>query len=184
MGLVGIVGSTSLILCSLGLTNSMDAMLDKAFEETLQYDVEIRLKTPLPSESIVDIYDILGGAQSMDATMAFGVYIYGSNGNVRNPYLVIMDEEQTSLQFTDFAGEDLSLPDNGVFITPRMAEALDVEIGDVITAERLDGTKLPLEIANIVYFPVGNEIYIGRTAFSKISSIPFSVSQDHPGHGR
>ena len=175
MGLVGITGSTSLVLCSLGLTNSMNGMLDKAFDETMRYDMEIKLKTPVPLESVADIYEILRDAQSIDASMAFSVYLYGSNSNVQNPYLVVMEDQQSSLHFMGSEGGDVSLPDNGALITPRMAKALDVEIGDVIMTERLDGTVLPLEIANIVDFPVGNEIYIGRTAFSKISSLPFNV---------
>lgn len=175
MGLVGIIGSTALILCSLGLTNSMDAMLDKAFDETMQYDVEIKLRTPVSLESVADIYETLHDAQSIDATMAFSVYLYGSNGSVQNPYLVVMDDQQSSLRFTGSDGKEISLPDNGVFITPRMAKALDAEIGDVIAAERLDGTVLSLKVANIVDFPVGNEIYMSQTAFSKISSLPFSI---------
>jgi putative ABC transport system permease protein len=175
MGLVGIIGSTALILCSLGLTNSMDAMLDKAFDETMRYDVEIKLKTPVPLDSVVDIYEILRDAQSIDATMAFSVYLYGSNGSVQNPYLVVMDDQQSSLRFIGSDGGEVSLPDNGAFITPRMAKALHAEVGDVITAERLDGTVLQLNVANIVDFPVGNEIYISRTTFSKISSLPFRV---------
>jgi putative ABC transport system permease protein len=175
MGLVGIIGSTALILCSLGLTNSMDAMLDKAFDETMQYDVEIKLRTPVPLESVADIYETLHDAQSIDATMAFSVYLHGSNGSVQNPYLVVMDDQQSSLRFTGSDGMEISLPDNGVFITPRMAKALDAEIGDVIAAERLDGTVLSLKVANMVDFPVGNEIYMSQAAFSKISSLPFSI---------
>jgi putative ABC transport system permease protein len=175
MGLVGIIGSTALILCSLGLTSSVDATVDRAFDETMRYDVEIKLKNPEPPESVADIYEILHDAQSVDAAMAFGVYLYGSNGNVQNPYLVVMDDRQSSLHFTGSDGREVSLPDTGALITPRMVKALDAEVGDVIMAERLDGTVLPIEVAGIVDFPVGNEIYISRTAFSKISSLPFRV---------
>jgi putative ABC transport system permease protein len=47
MGLVGIIGSTSLILCGFGLMNSINAMLDKAFNDTVQYNLEIKLRTSL-----------------------------------------------------------------------------------------------------------------------------------------
>jgi putative ABC transport system permease protein len=56
-----------------------------------------------------------------------------------------------------------------------MAEALSVGIGDKLTAERLDGTVISLEVANIVDFPVGNEVYMSKTAFSKVSDLPFFV---------
>lgn len=175
MGLVGIIGSTSLILCGFGLMNSINAMLDKAFDETVRYDVEIKFRTPSTMEQLSDIYEVLHSAQNIDATMAFGVYLYGGKGGVQSPYLVVMDEGQKSLNFKDRNGNAVHLPENGALITPRMADALGAHVGDTLRAERLDGTVLSLEVANIVDFPVGNEVYIGKTAFSKVSDLPFLV---------
>lgn len=175
MGLVGIIGSTSLILCGFGLMNSINAMLDKAFDETVQYNVEIKLRTPLTTEQLSDIYDTLNSAQNIDATMAFSVYLYGEGGNVQSPYMVVMDEGQKSLDFKDTDGNTVHLPEDGVLITPRMADALGVDVGDKLTAERLDGIVISLRVANIVDFPVGNEIYMGKTAFSKVSDLPFLI---------
>ncbi|HWQ74074.1 MAG TPA: ABC transporter permease [Syntrophomonas sp.] len=176
MGLVGIIGSTSLILCGFGLMNSINAMLDKAFDETVQYNVEIKLRTPSTNKQLSDIYDTLNSAQNIDATMAFGVYLYGEkNGSVQSPYLVVMDEDQRSLNFKDTEGNAIRLPEDGALITPRMANYLGVDVGDTITAESLDGTVIPFKVANIVDFPVGNEVYIGKTAFSKASDLPFLV---------
>lgn len=175
MGLVGIIGSTALILCGFGLMNSINGMLDKAFSETVRYNVEIKLRTPLAAEQLSDIYDVLRNAEHVDETMAFGVYLYGKNGNMQNPYLVVMDEGQESLNFKDTNGNEVVLPENGALITPRMAETLSAGIGDKLTAERLDGTILSLEVANIVDFPVGNEVYMSKTAFEKVSNLPFLV---------
>ncbi len=176
MGLMGIIGSTALILCGFGMMDSMEAMIDRAFDETMRYDVEIKLKTPMTYEDATYIYEALGDAQAINATMSFGIYIYDANGNMQNPYLVVMENNQSSLRFTDFDGNEIGLPDNGVLITPRMAKALNVEIGSAIIAERLDGTIISLEVADIIDFPVGNEIYISRTAFSTVSSMPFTIS--------
>lgn len=175
MGLVGIIGSTALILCGFGLMNSINRMLDDAFNETVQYDVEIKFRTPLAPEQLSDIYDVLHSAENVDETMAFGVYLYGENHSVQNPYLVVVDENQKSFNFKDMDGSKVYLPENGVLITPRMAEAVSTGIGDELTAERLDGTVLPLEVANIVDFPVGNEVYMSKTAFFKVSDQPFLV---------
>ncbi|MHC1781658.1 MAG: ABC transporter permease [Anaerolineaceae bacterium] len=175
MGLVGIIGSTALILCGFGLMNSINGMLDKAFNETVRYNVEIKLRTPLVTEQLTDIYDVLHSAEHVDETMAFGVYLYGKNGIMQNPYLVVLDKGQKSLGFKDLDGNKVYLPEDGVLLTPRMAETLSVGIGDKLTAERLDGTVIPLEIANIVDFPVGNEIYMSKTAYSKVSDLPFLV---------
>jgi putative ABC transport system permease protein len=175
MGLVGIIGSTALILCGFGLMNSINGMLDKAFDKTVQYNVEIKLRTPLTIEQLSDIYGVLHGAENVDETMAFGVYLYSENGDMQNPYLVVMDEGQKSLHFKDINGNAVGLPKDGALITPRMAEALSVGVGDKLTAERLDGTVISLRVANIVDFPVGNEVYMSKTAFSKVSELPFFV---------
>ncbi len=175
MGLAGIFGSTSLILCGFGLTNSINATLDKAFEETVQYNVEIKLHTPLPREQLDDILAELGNAQNIDATMAFSVYLYGEEGNVQSPYLVVMDDKQKSLAFKDMKGNRIDMPAEGALITPRMAAALEVKVGDRIRAEGLEGTFIPLKVAGFVDFPVGNEIYIGKTAFDQAASRPFLV---------
>jgi putative ABC transport system permease protein len=107
--------------------------------------------------------------------MAFSVYLYGEGGNVQSPYMVVMDEGQKSLNFKDITVMTIHLPEDGVLITPRMADALGVDVGDKLTAERLDGIVISLRVANIVDFPVGNEIYMGKTAFSKVSNLPFLI---------
>ena len=176
MGLVGIIGSTALILCGFGLMNSINGMLDKAFNETVQYNVEIKLRTSLAQEQLSDIYGMLHGAKNIDETMALGVYLYGENGQMQNPYLVVMDEGQKSLNFKDINGMAVRLPEDGILITPRMAEYLSVGAGDMLKAERLDGTVLSLQVAIIVHFPVGNEVYMGKTAFEKVSDLAFLVT--------
>lgn len=176
MGMMGIMGSTALILCGFGMKDSMDLTIKRAFTEIMAFDVEIKLKTPMTLKDAGYIYEVLRDAESVDAAMTFGVSIYGEEGSVQNPYLIVMDDEQSSLHFADITGKKVVLPDTGVLITRRMAKALNVGIGSVMTAYRLDGTAMSLEVANIIDFPVGNEIYISRTAFSKISSLPSTTS--------
>jgi putative ABC transport system permease protein len=176
MGLLGIIGSTAMILCGFGMRDSTQSMLRKAFDQSMNYDMEIKLRAPLSSEEAISLCEPLKGALSIDANMAFGVYIYADSGAVLNPYLVVLEDSQDSLVFMDKSGNLVPLPASGVLITPRMAKALGTSIGSPIVAERLDGSSLNLEVAGIVDFPVGNEIYISQSAFSKISSLPFAVS--------
>ncbi|MDR0706247.1 MAG: FtsX-like permease family protein [Treponema sp.] len=175
MGLVGIIGSTLLILCGFGLSNSINAMLNNAFDGTIAYDTEIKLRSPLPETDAAALLMSINGAKNIDATMAFSVYVYGANGSVQTPYLVVMGDGQRSLRFTDTEGRPVALPADGACITPRMANALGVMAGDAISTERLDGEAIPLTVAAIVDFPVGNEIYISRSAFEKVAAMPFMI---------
>jgi putative ABC transport system permease protein len=141
-------------------------------DETVQYDVEIKLRASFTAEQVSDIHNVLRSAQNIDTMMAFSVYAYGKNGHVQSPYLVVLGDEQKSLNFTDIDGNTVRMPEDGVLITPRMAKALGAQIGDVLTVHRIDGVEFYLKVAGIVNFPAGNEIYMGNMAFSKISDTP------------
>jgi putative ABC transport system permease protein len=175
MGFFGIIGSTSLIVCGFGLMNSISRMLDNAFEKTIQYDLEIKFRKPLPPSEVRDIYDKLNNAENIDASMAFGIYLYGKNSNMANPYLVVMDKNQKSLNFKDSENNTIKLPDKGVLITNRLSQRLSAIVGDTLKAERLDGSIIPLKMASVIDFPVGNEIYMSYDAFSDVLSVPFHV---------
>lgn len=175
MGFFGIIGSTSLIVCGFGLMNSISRMLDNAFEKTIQYDLEIKFRAPLLISEVQDIYDKLNNAKNIDASMAFGIYLYGKNNNMANPYLVVMDKNQRSLNFKDSENNKIKLPDKGALITNRLSQSLSATVGDTLKAERLDGSTIPLIVASIIDFPVGNEVYMSYNAFSNISSVPFYI---------
>jgi putative ABC transport system permease protein len=176
MGILGITGSTAMILCGFGMRDSTQSMLQKAFDQSMNYDMEIKLRIPANQEDSLHYQEALKEAESIDSSMAIGVYIYAGNGSVLNPYLVVLEDTQDSLLFIDKSGRRVSMPQSGVLITPRMAKALGAVVGSSIKAERLDGSSINLEVSGIVDFPVGNEIYISQSAFSKISSQPFYAS--------
>jgi putative ABC transport system permease protein len=175
MGVIGITGSAALVLCGFGLMSSINGMIDKSFSEVIRYDAEVKLKTALTIDEIGELVKQVNGTTGFDAALSLGVTVYDRVGTAISPYLVILEDAQSSLNFRDDGGKPVSLPTRGAFITPRMAKALGIGIGNIIEAEGMDGTMFPLEVAGIVDFPVGNEIYMSVSAFAKISDIPFTA---------
>jgi putative ABC transport system permease protein len=150
-------------------------MIDQSFSEIIRYDTEVKLKTALTIDETAELVKPVKETKGFDAAMSLGVTVYDREGTAVSPYLVVLDDVQTSLYFKNSSGKSVSLPARGAFITPRMAEALGVGIGDVIKAEGVDGTIFPVLVANIVDFPVGSEIYMSVSAFKEISDLPFAV---------
>jgi putative ABC transport system permease protein len=175
MGLVGIVGATALVLCGFGLMTSISGVIDKSFSEIIRYDAEVKLQSALTADEAKELVSSIDGIDSMDVALSFGITMYDRDGTAISPYLVVLNDSQTSLNFMDTQGVSVSLPSQGALITPRMAETLGVGSEDTIYAEGMDGTQFPMMVSGIVDFPVGNEIYIGKNAFGKISDIPFAA---------
>jgi putative ABC transport system permease protein len=175
MGLIGIIGSAALILCGFGIVSSIDAMIDKSFSEIIRYDAEVKLKAAMTIDETADLVMSVKGTKSFDTALSLGVTVYDREGTAISPYLVVLEDAQTSLNFKSGNGKSVPLPASGALITPRMADALGAGIGDGIEAEGIDGTIFPLHVAGIVDFPIGSEIYMSASAFKEISDIPFAV---------
>jgi putative ABC transport system permease protein len=175
MGILGIAGSSALILCGFGIMSSISALIDRSFTDIIRYSAEVKLKTPLSRVETAELVKTVKNADGFTTASSFTVSLNGNGGNQQSAYLVVLEDEQTALSFKDLAGNAVSLPVSGALITPRMASSLNVSVGSEFIAETADGMVIPLSVAGIVDFPIGNEIYIGETAFQEISDIPFSV---------
>lgn len=175
MGMTGIIGSTALVISGLGFVNSADRMMDQSFHSTMNYDTEIKLKAPLTPVQAKDLIASTDNVTSYDPTMALSVYVDSAEEEILNPYLIVLEQNQTSLQFTNQKGERVSVPENGVMITPRMAHFTGKELGDQLQVETIEGKTMAFPISAIVDFPVGNEIYMSKEAFQKATHQPFLI---------
>jgi putative ABC transport system permease protein len=147
----------------------------KAFSKIMRYDAEIKLKSAVTGEEADEIARTVGNADSFETAMSMSATVYGEKGESQSSYLIVLGDKQNALAFQDLNGNAVSLPDNGAFITPRMAKGLDVVAGDTISAEMIDGAAFSFVVANVIDFPVGNEIYMGKTAFGEICKAPYAA---------
>jgi putative ABC transport system permease protein len=175
MGIVGVTGAAALILCGFGIMNSIEAVQSKTFREIMHYDAEIKLKSAATAADTCEMLRMVENAESFDTAMSMSVTVNGDNGKPQTPYLVVLDDGQNALAFQDMNGIAVSLPDSGALITPRMAKGLEAGVGDSIKVETTDGAAFSFVVADIIDFPVGNEIYLSKSAFGKICKIPYAA---------
>jgi putative ABC transport system permease protein len=175
MGIVGVTGATALILCGFGIMNSIETVQSKTFTEIMRYDAEIKLKSAVTAAEADEMFRTVENAESFDTAMSMSVTVYGENGESQTPYFVVLDDKQDALAFQDMNGNTVLLPDNGALITPRMAKELNAKVGDTIRTEMTDGTVFSFVVAYVIDFPVGNEIYMSKTAFGEICKTPYAT---------
>ncbi len=182
MTLIGIGGCTALILTGFGLRDSINAVIDKQYDEIVTYNLSAYLEedlTPAQVENLrQDLTEVSGIAdyllmeqQSVDLESDAGVY--------SGYYSVPEDPERLSQYITlrqRVSGQDVPLTDEGVLITEKISELLDLDVGDSITIVSGD-RRLSAPITGIVENYVYHYVYMTPSYYESLFEESFAPTE-------
>lgn len=179
MTLFGVGGCMALLLVGLGIRDSVSAMVSNQYGDVFKYDGVVSIDSTLTRSGrramlldIGDISDITEYAQA-NRTM---VYAYGeSMDDEKNAYMVVprdVDgfEEYVHIEERGSILEDMTLSDEGVIITEKYANLLDVSVGDSIFIRKSESDSSPKEVkvAGISENYIFNYIYMTPTLYQSL----------------
>ena len=129
MGLAGVIGCCMLIVCSLGMLDSMNFFVKLQFEDLYNFDYKLNLKENLNDDELKVLYDKYGN----NTSQSLGIEIKDSNGN-REANNIFVTDANDYVRFVNRKNEFVSKPnDNGIYVTYKLAEIKDYKLGDKIT---------------------------------------------------
>lgn len=164
MTLVGILCCNALIICTFGLQESFEYFIGQYYDGTLKYDVRVNLISG--QAGTLESYRNRLDAETVDGVMEIAVSLY-SETDSRSGLLTVMTEDQTTMQL----GADMSLltlPDDGVVLSRKLAQLMQVELGDEITVWLTgDDTPLTLTVAAYAETNIGQGAFMSKTAWEK-----------------
>ena len=128
-GIIGIVGCCTLIVCALGMLNTMDAFKKLQFEDLYNFDYKLSLKDNLNSEEINDLTTIYGD----NTSETLSIEIKDEDGN-RDANQIFVDNSNGYMKFVNDNNKFIKLTnDEGIYVTYKLAETNNYKIGDEIT---------------------------------------------------
>jgi ABC-type antimicrobial peptide transport system permease subunit len=129
MGLAGVVGCCTLIVCALGMLDSMNFFVKLQFEDLYNFDYKLNLKENLSDNELKVLYDIYGEYTSQ----SIGIEIKDIDGN-KNANNIFVTDAGDYVRFVNRKNEFVPKPnDNGVYVTYKLAETKGYKLGDKIT---------------------------------------------------
>lgn len=129
MGIAGVVGCAMLIVCALGMLDSMNFFVDLQFEKIYNFDYKLNIKENISNEDLEKLYDEYGKLTSQ----TLGIEIKNSDG-VREANNIFVTDAGDHVRFVDRKNNIKEMPtDEGVFVTYKLAETKEYKIGDEIT---------------------------------------------------
>lgn len=128
MGLSGIVGCTVLIVCALGMLDSINHFIKLQFEDIYNFDYKITLKSDITNDELNNLTSTYGDYTSK----TYGIEILENNERVSNN-LVVTDAKDR-LRFVDNKDKFIEINNNdGVYVTYKYAKNNNLKVGDTIT---------------------------------------------------
>lgn len=128
MGVVGVASSCMLIVCALGMLNSMNYFIDLQFEKIYNFDYKLNLMENLSDEELESIESVYGN----ESSKSYGIEIKNEDGKESNNLFVT--DASDYIRFVDNKDNFIKLDnDEGVYITYKLAKNENKKVGDTIT---------------------------------------------------
>lgn len=171
MTLIGSAGCTFLIFIGFALKDSINGVGDKQYGELFTYDNMIILNNNVKtSQDMTDIND------KIKNPLLFNQYSYDLKyGDDESLSVYVVIPENNRETFEDYfnlldnkTGDHLTLNNDGVIITPKIADKLNLEVGDNITIQNEDAEERKIKITGIAENYISNYIYISKDLYNKI----------------
>lgn len=169
MTVIGIAGCTALMIAGLGLRTSIFSIIDIQYGDIYRYDLQVSLDTAQDNvdnaisqvendENTVSVAEIY--TRAMTASSAQGS---------QDGYITVTDDPQSLYQqvaLRDMDGNSVELSDDGVVISEKLAELLDLSVGDTITLEC--GKKAQAVITGVTEHYVRHYVYMTAAEYEAL----------------
>lgn len=162
--ILGIGGSTALLVAGFGLADSIKPLADYQFEHISLYDYEITFREPLDEEAIAAFTernaDRIGSMMTMHQSEQGVESARGSH----TATLHVCDSLDGYISLSK-NGKPVDFPGEGeVVLNARLADTLHARVGDVITLDSDDG-KIEATVSGIVDNYIGNVTYVSMQTY-------------------
>ena len=128
-GIVGITACAMLIVCSLGMLNSMNYFIDLQFNKLFNFDYKLSLKSDISNEALNELEDKYG----TNTSESLYIEIKDKDGNKESNNIFVTDANEY-VRFVNDKDDFIELDNNdGLYVTYKLAETNGYKIGDEIT---------------------------------------------------
>ena len=127
-GVIGIVGCCTLIVCALGMLNSMNYFIKLQFDDLYNFNYKLTLKENISNEDIKELTDKYGNNTSLTLT----IETKDKNDN-RETNTIFVDNSNNYIRFIDknYKFQKLN-KNNGVYVTYKFANKYNLKLGDEV----------------------------------------------------
>lgn len=171
MTVIGVAGCTSLLIAGFGISDSLNAIITKQYEDIFHYD----LMTVVTEEDALTqgaVQEYLFDNPSVFSD-SLAVSIQSTRQEIKNGeadvYLMIPKDLSSFGSFVDLhervSRKATPLQEDGIIITEKLAKTLGIQAGDSITLQNEDEEKASFTVTGVCEHYVSNYVYMSATTY-------------------
>ena len=126
MTIIGVIGCTALLVCAFGMYDGMNDLKEWEFNQINHYDS----KLVIDDEAILSEIDDVAGEVDGDKIMESAIEL--ESGSVKKSGSLLVLNHTDLVTPTDYDWNRIKIEDDEVSISQKMADMLDVDVGDTV----------------------------------------------------
>ncbi len=163
MTVLGIAGCTALLIAGFGIKDSITGIVTKQYDELTSYQGIISLNNGLSNEQVNLIYKDVNSVKSISDAVLVNLYNITIDEHVVT--VNVFHDNEAMLSSNNI---NVDMSNEGILISSKIAELLDLNNGDVINIESSSGTDADVTISTVFEKYVNHEIYMSTTYYEEI----------------
>lgn len=170
MTLIGSAGCTCLIFLGFALKDSVNGVGDRQYGEIFKYDNMMVL-----NNNVLDLNELGEINDFVKNPLLYNQYSYDlsyGDDEALSAYVIIPSDNERFEDYFNLLDYDsnnkLNLNDDGVIITPKIQDKLDLEVGDSLTIQNVSGDEAKVKIIGIAENYISNYVYLTKGLYEKI----------------
>lgn len=173
MTVIGVAGCTALIIAGFGLKHSISIIADRQFNEITNFDAVFALSEPKTEEDSQYLLSQFKKDTSFDVvSLNYRTGVNAWNGEKSISSTMVIGSEAESFEQiyhlrNSVTKEYIPLSDDGIIITNRMSDVLNVSVGDTIDLV-IEDEHYQAKVADITENYAGNYTYTTPTYYEKM----------------
>lgn len=164
MSILGITGCAGLIVGAFAISHMISGVAEQVYGNTYLYDQKVILSEQADTYLIRN-ERLNGTVQEIKEVSAS---IICPDGTQVMKQLTVLTKESPLVKLEDEAGNPVQLTDNGIAITRKLAETLNVKVGDNIQLKRSNEGYVPVPVNQVIYMAAGQGIFLTDTYYESI----------------
>ena len=164
MCVLGVMGCTGLIIGAFTLYDMVTGLSKTTYEKIYTYDQKIMLDSKTTDRDIRNL-NLDGIVQDVQESSA---QLTADNGIRKLTPVTVFSKESPLINLQDADGNRITLPEKGIAMTRKLAELMNVKVGNTVNLKRSDDSYLPVRIEKIVYMVSGQGIYMTDNYWEEI----------------
>ncbi len=126
MTIIGVIGCSALLVCAFGMYDGMNDLKEWEFNQINHYDSKLVIDDEATISEIDDVASDVNGDKIMESAIEI------ESGSVKKSGSLLVLNNTDLVTPTDYDWNPIKIEDNEVSISQKMADMLDVGVGDTV----------------------------------------------------